>query len=259
MTLTNSTTKMRRGQLRKLAPDDPFAMQEIPKVRRGHQTREPSPVIAGRVPKSLHRQIKAAAKRSGRSMSEELAWRAGLSFELEKATDALYEQIMRAAQMSGRSMSEELAWRARQALEWEKILAFLENARTFIADADKVIRTPITPDKTSPRGFTHPATDQWLEQTALETIKLIAQAEQAVTDDLRQRMRKAGLTPRKDVRPALLMDSLAPYAPELRVLLIGVVKAALAEAKEAGIIKEVPAETKEEASLKLVLRLEEPK
>jgi hypothetical protein len=40
-----------------------------------------SPVIAGRVPKSLHRQIAEAAKRSGRTMSEELAWRAALSFE----------------------------------------------------------------------------------------------------------------------------------------------------------------------------------
>jgi hypothetical protein len=36
------------------------------------------------VPESLHRQIKEAAKRSGRSMSDELAWRAGLSFVWEK-------------------------------------------------------------------------------------------------------------------------------------------------------------------------------
>jgi hypothetical protein len=46
--------------------------------------RGPSPVIAGRVPTSLHRQIKKAAEQSGRSMSEELAWRAALSFEWEK-------------------------------------------------------------------------------------------------------------------------------------------------------------------------------
>jgi hypothetical protein len=43
-----------------------------------------SPVIAGRVPTSLHRQIKEAAKKSGRSMSEEMAWRVAVSFEWEK-------------------------------------------------------------------------------------------------------------------------------------------------------------------------------
>jgi hypothetical protein len=41
-------------------------------------------VIAGRVPESLHQQIKQAAKQSGRSMSDELAWRVGISFEREK-------------------------------------------------------------------------------------------------------------------------------------------------------------------------------
>jgi len=39
-----------------------------------------SPVIAGRVPESLHRKIKAAAEASGRSMSEEMAWRLEQSF-----------------------------------------------------------------------------------------------------------------------------------------------------------------------------------
>ena len=43
-----------------------------------------SPVIAGRVPASLHRQIKEAAKKSGRSMSEEMAWHIGLSFQWQK-------------------------------------------------------------------------------------------------------------------------------------------------------------------------------
>jgi len=43
-----------------------------------------SPVIAGRVPKSLHQKIKAAAKKSGRTMSDELAYRAEMSFGWEK-------------------------------------------------------------------------------------------------------------------------------------------------------------------------------
>jgi hypothetical protein len=47
-------------------------------------------VIAGRVPASLHQKIKQAAKVSGRSMSEELAWRAEQSFQ----SDAL-EHIRR--------------------------------------------------------------------------------------------------------------------------------------------------------------------
>jgi Arc-like DNA binding domain len=48
-----------------------------------------SPVIAGRVPESLHQQIKEAAKQSGRSMSEELAWRAASTF----AEDGLVEKV----------------------------------------------------------------------------------------------------------------------------------------------------------------------
>jgi hypothetical protein len=54
------------------------------KPARRTPTKVAQPVIAGRVPESLHRQIKDAAKRSGRTMSDELAWRAGMSFEWEK-------------------------------------------------------------------------------------------------------------------------------------------------------------------------------
>jgi hypothetical protein len=54
-------------------------------TRRPAKRRELSPVIAGRVPASLHRQIKEAAKKSGRSMSEEQAWRVAISFEWERA------------------------------------------------------------------------------------------------------------------------------------------------------------------------------
>ena len=43
--------------------------------------RPTNPVIAGRVPASLYKKIKQAAKASGRSMSEELAYRVALTFE----------------------------------------------------------------------------------------------------------------------------------------------------------------------------------
>jgi hypothetical protein len=43
------------------------------------------PVIAGRVPQELYDRIKTLAAASGRSMSEELAWRAVQSFAWEEA------------------------------------------------------------------------------------------------------------------------------------------------------------------------------
>jgi Arc-like DNA binding domain len=52
-------------------------------AKRAARPRGRSPVIAGRVPSSLHRKIKQAAKASGRSMSEELAFRAEQSFQWE--------------------------------------------------------------------------------------------------------------------------------------------------------------------------------
>ena len=41
-------------------------------------------MIAGRVPRELHRKIKQAAKKSGRTMSDEMAWRVALSFVREE-------------------------------------------------------------------------------------------------------------------------------------------------------------------------------
>jgi hypothetical protein len=43
-----------------------------------------SPVVSGRVHESLHRQIRQAAKKSGRTMSEEMAVRLGQSFGEEE-------------------------------------------------------------------------------------------------------------------------------------------------------------------------------
>jgi hypothetical protein len=56
---------------------------------------EKTPVIAVRVGAALHQQIKAAAKRSGRSMSEEMAWLLENGFEWQRALgdrDAMLEQ-----------------------------------------------------------------------------------------------------------------------------------------------------------------------
>jgi hypothetical protein len=62
-------------------------------------TKTPTPVIAGRVPKELHRQIKQAAKQSGRTMSDELAWRVGISFEWEKVFGTVTKMINDNARM----------------------------------------------------------------------------------------------------------------------------------------------------------------
>ena len=63
-----------------------------------------TPVIAGRVPASLHRLIKESAKKSGRSMSDELAWRAGLSYEWEKT----FGEIRQLIASNRRGMAAEL-------------------------------------------------------------------------------------------------------------------------------------------------------
>jgi hypothetical protein len=55
------------------------------KMQRFTPTKSRTPVIAGRVPESLHQQIKQAAKRSGRTMSDELAFCVVMRFEWEKA------------------------------------------------------------------------------------------------------------------------------------------------------------------------------
>jgi hypothetical protein len=53
------------------------------KARR--QKKPQSPVIAGRVSEAQYQRIKEATKQSGRSMSEELAWRFDHSLAMEKA------------------------------------------------------------------------------------------------------------------------------------------------------------------------------
>jgi hypothetical protein len=62
-------------------------VKEKPTGKAGRRPGRPlgrSPVMAGRVPRSVHRRITQAAKRSGRSGSEELVWRAMQSFEWEE-------------------------------------------------------------------------------------------------------------------------------------------------------------------------------
>jgi hypothetical protein len=67
-----------------------------------------TPVIAGRVPETLHRQIKEAARKSGRTMSDELAWRAAMSFQWEAALGE-FEQAKKAlARMTHDAATAEL-------------------------------------------------------------------------------------------------------------------------------------------------------
>jgi hypothetical protein len=55
-------------------------------IKRGPVTiRAKNPVISGRVSESLLRKVRASAKKSGRSLSEELAFRADQSFAWEEA------------------------------------------------------------------------------------------------------------------------------------------------------------------------------
>jgi len=63
----------------------------VTKSGRRTPVKDHTPVIAGRVPEALHRQIKQAAKKSGRTMSDELAYRAAMSFQWE-ATLGEHEQ-----------------------------------------------------------------------------------------------------------------------------------------------------------------------
>src|SRR6266404_5503340 len=76
-------------------------------AKRAARPRGRSPVIAGRVPSSLHRKIKQAAKASGRSMSEELAFRAEQSFQSEAFEPLLRRQRL-AVQSQMTALSQKL-------------------------------------------------------------------------------------------------------------------------------------------------------
>jgi hypothetical protein len=76
-----------------------------------------TPVIAGRVPEELHRLIKQAAKKSGRTMSDELAYRARMSFqweatlgEHEQARKNLAKSLAQMTQDNTITKLEELGW-----------------------------------------------------------------------------------------------------------------------------------------------------
>lgn len=57
-----------------------------------------SPVIAVRVPESLHQRIKDEASSSGRSMSEEMAWLLGRAFEWQDTFGEAQEMLAEARQ-----------------------------------------------------------------------------------------------------------------------------------------------------------------
>ena len=76
-----------------------------PTGKRQPPKREQSPVIAGRVPASLHKQIKKAAQKSGRTMSDEMAFQVATAFnwettrlEMQRMTSTVegVEELMRA-------------------------------------------------------------------------------------------------------------------------------------------------------------------
>jgi response regulator RpfG family c-di-GMP phosphodiesterase len=74
-------------------------LQKPSKSQRAIKPLGQRPVIAGRVPASLHQKIKRAAKASGRTMSDELAYRAEQSFQwenlnrIERGIDALQNEL----------------------------------------------------------------------------------------------------------------------------------------------------------------------
>jgi Arc-like DNA binding domain len=76
-------------------------------AKRAERPRGRSPVIAGRVPSSLHRKIKQAAKASGRSMSEELAFRAEQSFQRE-AFEPLFMREVSALQSQLQAVNKKM-------------------------------------------------------------------------------------------------------------------------------------------------------
>jgi hypothetical protein len=91
-------------------------------------TKTHTPVIAGRVPEALHRQIKEAAKKSGRTMSDELAHRAAMSFqweaalgEFEQAKKALADLHEQAKEMFAEATLDSTR-HALEGLGWAKIL-----------------------------------------------------------------------------------------------------------------------------------------
>lgn len=270
-------------------------MTNSPKARRGHQKGR-SPVIGARLPDSLHRQIRAAAKRAGRSISEELAWRIGTSFELEKGPDrkrpvlvtlvpeTLYEEITQAAQTSGRTISEELVWRTNQFLQWNDILSDLDRALRFIASTENIQQEEM--DKTIENAVQLiNRVHKWLDDffftlmvkvglipikeplTSKRVVTAISRAEfPSVVENAAKILRESGWPGPQDREtkvqisvepPAVSVEPLQNFTPELKELIIGVIKQTLAEAKEEGIIKEVPAEAKTETPASLPKTKEE--
>jgi hypothetical protein len=75
-------------------------------------------VISGRVPEVLRRQLKAAAKKSGRSMSEELAWRAAMSFVRDEGGGLKAE--LRQAGYEPIGMDQGIVW-AEPGVDWSRL------------------------------------------------------------------------------------------------------------------------------------------
>lgn len=89
-----------------LAEDLPGQGVTVPETLAG--TSRQRPVIAGRVSQELYGRIKAAAEASGRSMSEELAWRAEQAIAWEKAHGTIQGLLAEARRITDRNIEAEL-------------------------------------------------------------------------------------------------------------------------------------------------------
>jgi hypothetical protein len=72
-------------------------------------------------------------KRRGRPPGRKAPWRPVLSVRVPEEDYAAFKA---AAHVSGRTISEEVVWRARQSFEWEKQFG---DVRRLLADAQRVI------------------------------------------------------------------------------------------------------------------------
>jgi hypothetical protein len=126
--------------------------------KRRTPTKSRTPVIAGRVPELLHQKIKAAAKKSGRTMSDELAYRAEMSFGWEKVF-ADFEQAKKQLAEQAKKLSEEIEQGHAEAAEaaltrwgWTSVLDIPRGGKVWLPPGRLNLPKSgwVDPDKPSP-------------------------------------------------------------------------------------------------------------
>jgi hypothetical protein len=119
------------------------------KLRKAVRPRDPQPVIAVRVPASLHQRITRAAKRSGRTMSDEMAHLLALGFEMQDAFgDRL--QIIREANAQAAQIQRSALEAALRRANWRRLGG--------------------TPYWLPPEAHGLPPNPQWLDPSADEAV-----------------------------------------------------------------------------------------